>query len=77
MFDTDDDDEPAGLPDRPFRWSALVGISATFVSNVARCWAALGDDIANVALRHDNYHSNRDMAFERMHAEIEALPVTD
>ncbi len=77
MFDTDDDEQEQQLPDRPFRWSALVGITATFGANLSRCLAALGDDLANVALRHGNYHSDRDLAWDRMQADLESLPVTD
>ncbi len=54
----------------------MIGIVATLGANVSRCFAAFGDDVANTALRHDLYHTDRDMAFERMHADLEALPTT-
>lgn len=75
--DEDDETDDDGIVPRPFRWMSLVGIAGTFGSNVFRSVAAACEDVATVATRHTAYQWDRDMAFDRMHAELEALPTTE
>lgn len=75
MVDDDEDDETEIDPVR-FMWSEILGASANFVGNLARAVVSLADDFTIVARRHSAYVYDRDTAYERMHADIEALPAT-
>jgi len=72
----DDEEEDEGVEPVKFMWSEMVGAAANFVGNLAKAVVCLADDVCIVARRHSAYVYDRDTAYERMHAEIEALPVT-
>lgn len=72
----DDEEEDEGVEPVRFMWSEIVGAGANFVGNLGRAVTSLADDFCIIARRHSAYVYDRDTAYERMHADIEALPAT-
>lgn len=72
----DEEDDEIEIDPVRFMWSEMFGASANFVGNLARAVVSLADDFTIVARRHSAYVYDRDTAYERMHADIEALPAT-
>ncbi len=72
----DEDEEEEGIDPVPFMWSEIIGASCNFVGNLAKAVVCLAGDFTIVARRHSAYQWDRDTAYERMHADIESLPVT-
>ena len=71
-----DEEEEEGIEPVKFMWSEVAGALSNFVANLAKAVVAVAEDGTIIARRHSAYVYDRDTAYERMHAEIEALPVT-
>ncbi len=72
-----DEDECEGIDPIRFMWSELIGSGTNFVGNLAKAVVCLAGDWTIIARRHSAYVYDRDTAYERMHADIEALPVSE
>lgn len=74
MIDEDEDDLP---PPRPISAAAVAGVAITFVGNLGRSMSAFADDVATMIGQHVQYTWDRGAAWERMHRDLESLPVTE